>query len=82
VALSPESSRALGVAHGILVNQVLPGTPGGESGLLGGDVLVSADSVDLRSILTLQRVMDRATDRKVTLVIVREKKRETIQLVW
>ena len=82
VALSPESSRALGVAHGILVNQVLPGTPGGESGLLGGDVLVSADSVDLRSILTLQRVINRASDRKVTLVIVREKKRETIQLTW
>jgi membrane-associated protease RseP (regulator of RpoE activity) len=82
VALSSESSRALGVTHGILVNQVLPGTPGRDAGLLGGDVLVSADSVELRSIGTLQRVISRATDRIVTLVIVRERKRETVQLRW
>ncbi len=82
VALSTESSRALGVAHGILVNQVLPGTPGREAGLLGGDILVSADSVDLRSIQQLQRVINNATDRVVTLVIVRDRKRETVQLRW
>lgn len=82
VTLSAESSRAMGVEHGILVNQVLPGTPGREAGLLGGDVLISADSVDLRSILTLQRVISRSADRNVTLVIVRDRKRETVQLRW
>jgi C-terminal processing protease CtpA/Prc len=82
VTLSAESSRALGVEHGILVNQVLPGTPGREAGLLGGDVLISADSVELRSILTLQRVISRSADRNVTLLIVRDRKRETVQLRW
>jgi C-terminal processing protease CtpA/Prc len=82
MALSPESSRRFGVEHGILVNQVAPGTPGRNAGLLGGDIVVSADSVDVRSIQQLQRVIYNATDRVVTLVIVRDKKRETVQLRW
>jgi len=82
VVLSSESSRVLGVQYGILVNQVAPGTPGREAGLQGGDVLISADSVDLRSIGLLQRVINRASDRTVTLVIVRDRKKETVQLRW
>lgn len=82
IALSTESSRALGVEHGILVNQVAPGTPGRAAGLLGGDIVVSADSVDVRSIQQLQRVIYNAADRVVTLVIVRDKKRETVRLKW
>ena len=82
MALSPESSQRFGVEHGILVNQVLPGTPGRKAGLQGGDILISADSVDIRSIQQLQRVIYNAADRVVTLVIVRDKKRETVQLRW
>lgn len=81
VVLSNESSRAFGVPHGILVNQVAPG-PGRDAGLQGGDVLVSADSVDLRSIRQLASVISRASDRRVTLLIVRDRKRETLQLRW
>jgi S1-C subfamily serine protease len=82
VPLNQESSRALGVSHGLFVIQVLPGTLGREAGLQGGDVLVSADSVDLRSIGTLQRVMNRSADRTVRLVIVRDRKQETVTLRW
>lgn len=82
VPLNRESSRAFGVEHGLFVNQVLPGTPGREAGLQGGDVLVSADSVDLRSIGTLQRVINRSVDRTVRLVIARDRKLETVTLRW
>ena len=82
IALSEESSRVFGVKHGLLVNQVGPGTPGREAGLQGGDVMISADSVDLRSISTLQRVMGRSRDRTVTIVIVRDKKMQTVQYRW
>ena len=81
VVLSNESSRAFGVSHGILVNQVAPG-PGRDAGLQGGDVLVSADSIELRSIRQLASVISRASDRRVTLVVVRDRKRETLQLRW
>ncbi len=82
VTLSSEASRALGVSHGILVNQVLTGTPGRKAGLQGGDILISADSQDLRSIAVLQRVINRSSDRTVTLVVVRDRKKETIQYRW
>lgn len=82
MALGQETSKAFGVTHGILVNQVMPGTPGRDAGLMGGDILLSADSVDLRSVLTLQRVMNRAADRRVTLVILRDRKRETVVYKW
>lgn len=82
VPLNQESARAFGVAHGLFVAQVMPGTLGREAGLLGGDVLLSADSVDLRSIGTLQRVINRSADRTVTLVIMRDRKLETVTLRW
>jgi membrane-associated protease RseP (regulator of RpoE activity) len=82
MALSAESSRLLGVKHGILVNSVLPGTPGRESGLRGGDILLTADGVDLRSVLQLQRIIRGSGDQVVTLVLMRDKKRETVQLRW
>jgi S1-C subfamily serine protease len=64
------------------VNQVMVGTPGYEAGLRGGDILLSADSIDLRTVMQLQQVIRRASDRRVTLMIVRDKKRETVQLRW
>ena len=82
MALSPEASRSMGLSHGIFVNHVMAGTPGHEAGLRGGDILILGDSVDLRSIQQLASVMRRATDRVVTLVVVRDKKRETVQLRW
>lgn len=82
IALGPESSRSMGVSHGLLVNVVLPGTPGREAGLQGGDILVSADSVDLRSVALLQRVLSRSQDREVELVIVRDRKQQKLKLSW
>ena len=82
MALNAESGRAFGVEHGLFVNQVLPGTPGREAGQQGGDVLVSADSVDLSSVLSLQRVISRSRDRVVTITLIRRGKTETLKLRW
>jgi S1-C subfamily serine protease len=82
MALNPESGRAFGVTYGLFVNQVLPGTPGRQAGLQGGDVLVTADSVALRTVLSLQRAIMRSPTRAVTLSIMRRGKAETVQLKW
>lgn len=82
IVLNPESSRALGVAHGLFVNQVAQGTPGREAGLQGGDVLVTADSIDLKSVNALQRAIRASHDKSVTIVIVRDRKQETVTLKW
>jgi S1-C subfamily serine protease len=82
VALTEGSSRALGVAHGLLVNEVGAGTPGWTAGLRSGDVLLSADTVELRTLRGLQRALDASDDKTVTLLIVRDKKQETVTLRW
>jgi C-terminal processing protease CtpA/Prc len=81
VPLNAESARPLGATHGLFVNQALPG-PGREAGLQGGDVLVAADSVELRSLRSLQLVMSRSRDRAVTIVLLRDRKQETVTLKW
>jgi membrane-associated protease RseP (regulator of RpoE activity) len=82
MSLTEESGRAFGVAYGLFVNQVLPGTPGREAGLLGGDVLVTADSTPLRSLGSLQRVIARSRTRDVAVTIMRRGKVETVRLKW
>jgi C-terminal processing protease CtpA/Prc len=82
MALNQESGRAFGVAHGLFVNQVAPGTPGRAAGLRGGDVLVTADSIELRTVAALARVINRSNTRSVSLVIRRGGKAETVRLRW
>ncbi|HEX9562717.1 MAG TPA: PDZ domain-containing protein [Gemmatimonadaceae bacterium] len=82
VPVNPDLARTFGVEHGLFVIDVLPGTPGREAGLRGGDVLLSADEVELRSAFTLQRVIGQAEKRAVTLIVIRDKKREKITLRW
>lgn len=83
VVVNPDLARAFGVEHGLVVLEALPGTPGRESGLRGGDVIISANDVETRSAATLQRVITQAgAKRSVNLVIVRDRKREKITLAW
>jgi hypothetical protein len=82
LALNQESGQTFGVTYGLFVNQVLPGTPGRESGLQGGDVLVSADSVPLRSLMALRQAISRSRDRVVNITLLRRGKPETVQLKW
>ena len=82
MALNPESGSAFGVSYGLFVNQVLPGTPGREAGLQGGDVLVTADSMPLRSLMALRQAINRSRDRAVTITIMRRGKQESVQLKW
>jgi C-terminal processing protease CtpA/Prc len=82
LAVTEELSKALDRERGLLVLQVLPGTLGHEAGLRVGDVLVEADSQELRTSATLQRVFSRSDDRTVTLVLIRDRKRETVTLKW
>lgn len=82
LAVTEELSKALDRERGLLVLRVLPGTLGHEAGLRVGDVLIEADSQELRTSATLQRVFSRSDDRTVTLVLIRDKKRETVTLKW
>lgn len=81
-ALNEELGEYYGTSRGLLVLEVLPGTLGHRAGIRGGDVLLTADEVELRSPRTLEVVMNRSRSQEVELRILRAKERKTVVLRW
>ncbi|HEY7877021.1 MAG TPA: PDZ domain-containing protein [Gemmatimonadaceae bacterium] len=72
-----------GVHEGVLVLHVVPGSVAGRSGLRDGDVILSADRQSITTPGALSRSIYRASDaQRLTLDIVRLKKRRTVLLRW
>ncbi len=82
VPITRDLGRITGATSGLFVVQVLQGTPGREAGLRGGDVILSADGVELESTGTLQRVISRSDTRAVQLVVLRDRKKEKLTIRW
>ena len=57
LTLDDDWRAALGVDNGVLVSRVLPGTPAKDSGLRGGDVIISADGEAVASVRTFSRIV-------------------------
>ncbi|MEP6692245.1 MAG: PDZ domain-containing protein [Gemmatimonadaceae bacterium] len=71
-----------GTDHGLLVLRLSPGTPAERAGLRSGDVLLSADGTELRSIRTLQSALERSENHSVKVELIRKKERRTVTLSW
>jgi serine protease Do len=84
VPLNPDLAVALHVAgaKGLLVLQVVPGTPATRAGLRSGDVVLRADSVTIESPLTLAKVMRGAKGRALALTVQRGGETRTVSLRW
>jgi S1-C subfamily serine protease len=81
--LNADLADALGVQNaGVVVVSVAPGTPAKESGLKSGDVIVKADTVQVESIESIMRAMASASDRSVTLGVMRKGRSQRISLRW
>lgn len=82
VKLNPDLGRAVGARSGLLVVDVAPGTPARRAGLRGGDVITRADDDEISSLPELQRAIERSSDHRVELRIVRERHSRRIVLRW
>lgn len=71
-----------GVRDGLLVLEVLRGTPAQRAGLRGGDVIVKADGRLVASPMALAHVLERSSDRVVKLDVVRKRKPLAVTLRW
>lgn len=71
-----------GVQDGLLVLDVVPGTPAARAGLRGGDVILRADRRAITTPLAFSHAIDRADGRKLSLDIVRMKRHRTVVLRW
>ena len=81
--ITPGMEEQFGVApgEGVLVADVVPGSPAQEAGLQSGDVIVSVDGVPVGSTDELQtEIMYRAPGEVVQLEIVRDGERLTISV--
>ncbi|MDQ6718439.1 MAG: PDZ domain-containing protein [Gemmatimonadota bacterium] len=83
IALNADMSAALGIKRdGVLVTSVVPESPAGLSGLRGGDVVLTADSIHLDDPMGLVRAIRESSDRSIRLGILRKKKTQTIVLKY
>lgn len=81
--LNPGLASVLNVRdQGVLVVDVLPGSPAMSSGLVPGDVIVRADTVTITSPLALIRAMRMASDRTVLLALLRRGRTLRVTLRW
>jgi hypothetical protein len=74
--------ETFGVKSGVLVLDVARGTPAYASGLRGGDIIVSTGRSAVTSPLSIQRAIESADEREVTLRIIRKKKPQSLVLRW
>jgi serine protease Do len=81
--LTPSMARALGLDddQGILINQVVEGSPAEEAGLEAGDVLLMVGSIEITGIAKLQRALN-AFDPgdEVELTVQRDGKRKSLDV--
>jgi C-terminal processing protease CtpA/Prc len=79
----PALKDYFGVDSGLLVLSVVPGTPAADAGLRDGDVIVAAGGKPIASPMELSRALRAAAPRaSLTLDIVRQRKRQTVELKW
>jgi C-terminal processing protease CtpA/Prc len=84
VSLDETLGEPYGTEHGLLVLRVGPGTPAARAGIQKGDVLISVDGRELRSVAALIRAVERAkkAEKSVRIELVRKKERKVVAMEW
>jgi C-terminal processing protease CtpA/Prc len=81
-ALNADLADALGAEGGLLVLSTARSSPAEESGLKGGDVILSAGGRTLNSPMGLIRAIEQSEGHEIKLRIMRKKKQQTVVLRW
>ena len=82
IALDRTLGEPYGIDHGLLVVEVGPRTPAALAGVQKGDILLSVDGQELRSVPSLIRAVGRADDSEVRLELLRKGERKVVALKW
>lgn len=81
-ALTRQLADSLGVTggEGLLVDSVRENSPADRAGIKAGDVITEADGKTIKTTVDLIAALDAKKEGDVTLIIVREKNRQTVKV--
>ena len=82
VRTNADLRETFGVKSGVLVLDVARGSPAYNSGLKGGDVIVSVGRIAVTSPVAIQHAIERADGTELPLRIIRKKKEQPLTLRW
>lgn len=79
--LNPELAEYFPASRGVLVTEVVPGSPAHEAGLKGGDIIVRVGDMDVDSVDSLRRALSRSgRDRPATITVADKNGTRVIEL--
>lgn len=82
IALDRTLGEPYGTDHGLLVVEVGPRTPAALAGVQKGDILLSVNGHELRSVPSLIRAVDRADNSELRLELLRKGERKVVVMKW
>ena len=71
-----------GTDHGLLILRVGPRTPAARAGIQKGDVLISVNGRELRSVAALIRAVERAEKGELRLELLRKREKKALVMTW
>lgn len=82
IPLDATLGEPYGTEHGLLVLRVGPRTPAARAGIQKGDVLITVNGRELRSVSALIRAVERADKPELRLELLRKSERKVVALEW
>jgi membrane-associated protease RseP (regulator of RpoE activity) len=82
IPLDETLGEPYGTDHGLLILRVGPRTPAARAGIQKGDVLISVDGRELRSVPALIRAVERAEKAQLRIELLRKRERKVVVMQW
>jgi C-terminal processing protease CtpA/Prc len=82
IPLDDTLGEPYGTDHGLLILRVGPRTPAARAGIQKGDVLLTVDGRELRSVTALIRAVERAEKGQLRLELLRKRERKVVVMQW
>src|SRR5688572_29345479 len=82
IPLDETLGEPYGTDHGLLILSVGPRTPAARAGIQKGDVLLTVDGRELRSVTALIRAVERSDKGQLRLELLRKRERKVVVMQW